>query len=104
MEKIKRYKCSICDFEWQNKGKEYKKCPDCDSEEIFIVTTPKKTTENTPNTEIGSRRSYGGGGRGAGPPRVCKCSKCGYESPKTRGVPCRNDKCPECGAPLCGAD
>jgi uncharacterized protein len=100
----KIYKCSICDFQWQNKGKKYEKCPDCGSEEIFLVEKDEIPSKAIPTTGINSRRSYGGGGRGAGPPRVCKCSKCGYEAPKTRAVPCRNDKCPECGAPLCGAD
>ena len=100
----KRYKCSVCDFQWQNEGKEYEKCPDCGSEEIFIVKTTETTIEPTPQVETGSQRSLGRGGRGGRPPRVCKCSNCGYESPKTRGVPCRNDKCPECDEPLCGAD
>ena len=50
------------------------------------------------------RRSYGGPGLEVGPPKVCKCPECGYESPKTRAVPCRNTKCPKCDTPLCGAD
>jgi len=40
---------------------------------------------------------------GIGPPRICKCPNCGYESPKTRAVPCKNTICPECETPLCGA-
>lgn len=94
--------CSICDFQWKT-PKEYDKCPDCGSEEIFQIESPETITQNKTET-LSIRRSYGGNGQGAGPPRVCKCQKCGYESPKTRGVPCRNDKCPECGAPLCGAE
>ena len=31
-------------------------------------------------------------------------SKCGYESPKTRAVPCRNTICPKCETPLCGVE
>ncbi|MGF7118477.1 hypothetical protein [Methanobacterium oryzae] len=52
---------------------------------------------------MGQRR-YVGNGIGAGPPRVCKCIQCGYESPKTQGNPCRNTICPECGGQFCGAD
>lgn len=100
----KSYKCSVCDFQWQNIRKEYKTCPDCGSEEIFLVETSKKAANRIQEGEIGIRSTYGRGGRGAGPPRVCKCPKCGYEISKTPSVPCRNNKCPECGTPLCGAD
>jgi uncharacterized protein len=99
----KRYKCNICGFEWLSPEKEYEKCPDCQSKDIIIVLE-----DDTPPTKTGpsllQRRSFGGRGMGAGPPRVCKCPNCGYEAPKTQAVPCRNTKCPECETPLCGAD
>jgi predicted Zn-ribbon and HTH transcriptional regulator len=75
------------------------KCPDCGSEDIFTI---ELTDKLPPKVEDNIQGSIEGHGRGAGPPRICKCSQCGYETPKVRGVPCRNDKCPECGAPLCG--
>ena len=40
------------------------------------------------------------GGLGAGPEGICKCPKCGYEEPKTRGVPCMSKKCPKCQTPM----
>ena len=95
----KKYKCGVCDFQWRNPGKKYDKCPDCGSEEIFTIESTEKLT---PKVEDNIQGSIEGHGRGAGPPRICKCSQCGYETPKIRGVPCRNDKCPECGASLCG--
>ena len=99
----KRYKCNICGFEWLSPEKEYEKCPDCQSKDIIIVLE-----DDTPPTKTGpsllQRRSFGGRGMGAGPPRVCKCHQCGYEAPKTPGLPCRNTKCPKCETPLCGAD
>jgi predicted DNA-binding protein (UPF0251 family) len=99
----KRYKCNICGFEWLSPEKEYEKCPDCQSKDIIIVleddTQPTKT-----GPSLLQRRSFGGRGMGAGPPRVCKCHQCGYEAPKTPGLPCRNTKCPKCETPLCGAD
>jgi uncharacterized protein len=100
-EKIK-YKCNICGFEWSSPEKEYDKCLDCQSEDIKM--TKEEITSPQEIDSIVQRRSYGGRGLGAGPPKVCKCPECGYESPKTRAVPCRNTKCPECETPLCGSD
>jgi len=97
----KRYKCNICGFEWINPKKEYHKCPDCKSDDIGI----KVEDEGLSNEDsLLQRRSFGGRGMGVGPPRVCKCPNCGYESPKTQAVPCKNTICPECETPLCGAN
>jgi len=30
----------------------------------------------------------------------CICVKCGYKKPHKSGVPCRDEKCPECGVRL----
>jgi len=98
-----RYKCNLCGFEWRNPEKKYYKCPDCESNDINIIIEKEKPSTETEFPLI-QRRSYGGRGVGAGPPRVCKCPECGYESPKTRGVPCRNTLCPKCETPLFGAD
>lgn len=95
----KRYKCRKCGFEWHSPQKEYKKCPDCESEDIYAIDYEEEVQKT-----MGQQGSGRGRGMGTGPPRVCKCHQCGYETPKTQGVPCRNDKCPECGTPLCGAD
>lgn len=96
-----KYKCKTCLFEWSSPEKEYEKCPECDSEDIYKIDIEE--VQRTIRQSGMGRRGFGGG-RGAGQPRVCKCTQCGHESPKTPGVPCRNFKCPECGAPLCGAD
>ncbi len=98
----KRYKCNICDFEWISPEKKYEKCPDCQSKDITIILENEESEGKDPS--LLQRRSYGGPGIRAGPPRVCKCPECGYESPKTRAVPCRNTKCPKCETPLCGSD
>lgn len=101
------YKCKDCGFEWKS-PKKYEKCPDCESEDIYTIATGDiqrpGTQTQTGQQGMGRRRGYGGGGMGTGPPRACKCPICGYETEKTPGVPCRNSKCPECGAQLCGAD
>ncbi len=39
-------------------------------------------------------------GQGAGPDGFCVCSACGYRKPHERGVPCAQEKCPKCGAPM----
>ncbi len=41
-----------------------------------------------------------GGGMGMGAGGYCVCVKCGYRDPKKQGVPCREERCPECGAVL----
>ncbi len=57
---------------------------------------------------LGAGRGLGrGGGRGrmggplaAGPGGSCVCSKCGQEAPHQVGVPCMQQKCPQCGSPM----
>jgi uncharacterized protein len=100
----KRYKCKKCGFEWLSPEKEYEKCPDCKSEDIYTVETEEELQKPLGQPGLGRGGGRGGRGMGAGPPRVCKCPNCGYEAPKTQGIPCRNTKCPECETPLCGAD
>lgn len=97
----KRYRCNICGFEWFSPEKEYEKCPDCQSKEIALVL---EDDEIARTKSLLGRRSYGGHGLGSGPPKVCRCPECGYESPKIRTIPCSNKKCPKCETPLCGAD
>jgi len=98
---IKRYRCNQCGFEWQNPKKSYKNCPECQSEDI---TTTDLTEENQTIFPKPGNIRRGNGNMGGGPPRACKCHQCGYETTKTPGVPCRNQKCPECGTLLCGCD
>ena len=52
---------------------------------------------------------FGGKGKGMGKGRGsglkggignCVCVKCGYSTPKKAGVPCMQEKCPQCGAVL----
>lgn len=96
----KSYKCKTCGLEWRSPGKKYEYCPDCQSGDINIINSETELENPTIIQGTGIRVRSGMGS----PPRVCKCNQCGYESPKTPGVPCRNDKCPECGGVLCGAD
>ncbi|MCD6331624.1 MAG: hypothetical protein J7L80_05430 [Thermoplasmata archaeon] len=50
---------------------------------------------------MGAGRGRGAGGRGgAGPPKECVCLNCGYRMPHQPGIPCRQMKCPRCGAPM----
>ncbi len=98
----KKYKCDVCGFEWSNPKKEYNKCPECSSENIEVTANDELSRET--DEELLERRSFGGEGLGFGPPKACKCPNCGYESPKTRAVPCKNTICPKCQTPLCGAN
>ncbi|GAB4309087.1 MAG: DUF134 domain-containing protein [Methanobacteriaceae archaeon] len=99
-----RYKCKKCGFEWYSPEKKYDECPDCKSEDIYTISVEEEFQKPVGQPGIGRRRGFGGEGIGAGPPRACKCPKCGYETEKTPGFPCRNIKCPKCGIPLCGSD
>ncbi|OQX86334.1 MAG: ferredoxin [Candidatus Latescibacteria bacterium 4484_7] len=40
-----------------------------------------------------SRGGMGSGGN-------CICPRCGYKQPHRPGVPCREEKCPKCGAKM----
>jgi predicted amidophosphoribosyltransferase len=35
-----------------------------------------------------------------GPGGSCICPKCGREIPHGRGIPCQEERCPECGAKM----
>jgi predicted Fe-Mo cluster-binding NifX family protein len=53
----------------------------------------------------GAERSMGrGGGRstaaGAGPGGNCVCPQCGATAPHTKGIPCAQIKCAQCGQPM----
>ncbi|UTB32653.1 MAG: hypothetical protein NKF70_14415 [Methanobacterium sp. ERen5] len=97
----KKYMCNQCGFKWQNPKKNYESCPECQSKDI---TTTNLDKENLTTFSKPGNVGRGRGNMGGGPPRACKCHKCGYETTKTPGVPCRNQACPECGTPLCGSD
>jgi predicted DNA-binding protein (UPF0251 family) len=99
----KIYKCNICSFEWSSPKKDYDKCLECQSEDIKVTFEEEGVLMETEPSLL-ERRSFGGPGMGVGPPRICKCPNCGYESPKTRAVPCKNTKCPKCETPLCGSN
>jgi len=43
-------------------------------------------------------RNMQGGGMGSG--GNCICPKCGYKKPHAAGIPCREERCPECGAKM----
>jgi len=38
--------------------------------------------------------------KGMGPSGFCLCPKCGFKKPHQPGVPCREEKCPNCGSAL----
>jgi hypothetical protein len=62
-------------------------------------------TENN-NSNFPPRRGMGRGqnrrpgGFGLGPSGECVCPQCGKRIPHRLGVPCYQEKCPECGATM----
>jgi hypothetical protein len=45
-------------------------------------------------------KEYGFEGFGQGLSGKCICVKCGYSSAKKRAIPCKEEKCPNCGTIL----
>ncbi|HOW55279.1 MAG TPA: hypothetical protein PLR60_11575 [Syntrophorhabdaceae bacterium] len=43
------------------------------------------------------------GGRGLGAGGECLCPKCGARAPHTRGTPCFEQHCPQCGSTMARA-
>lgn len=48
----------------------------------------------------GRRHRLGGGRGGLGAGGDCVCLRCGSRSPHLQGMPCLEQRCPECGAAL----
>ena len=53
----------------------------------------------------GAGRGPGGGrgrmgGKGLGPGGECVCPKCGTRAPHQQGIPCYQQLCPQCNAPM----
>ena len=57
----KRYKCKKCGFEWHSPQKEYEKCPDCKSDDIYISNSEEEMNRPMQQQSIG-RRGRGSGG------------------------------------------
>ena len=43
------------------------------------------------------------GGSGLGPSGECVCPKCAVRIPHQTGIPCYEQRCPKCGAPMARA-
>jgi hypothetical protein len=46
------------------------------------------------------RRGLGGGPKAAGPGGNCVCPNCGKKITHKAGVPCYEEKCPDCGTQM----
>ncbi|MDI6846426.1 MAG: DUF134 domain-containing protein [Candidatus Saccharicenans sp.] len=55
------------------------------------------------NHSSSGRPGYGRGRGhqvGLGPEGICFCPKCGFRKPHVAGLPCREERCPQCGSVL----
>jgi len=48
----------------------------------------------------GQRQGRMGGPAAAGPGGDCVCPNCGHRKPHTVGIPCTQEKCPQCGTQM----
>ncbi|MDY6965258.1 MAG: hypothetical protein SVM80_04720 [Halobacteriota archaeon] len=67
----------------------------------------EKEVIKTPRRNVGGGRGMGSGrgrgrmgGTGSGPGGECKCPSCGHTIPHQAGMPCYQQKCPECGSQM----
>ena len=99
----KRYNSITCGFEWHSSEKDYEMSVDCESGEISMQRVDEEIQKQPVEQEF-CLQGQGNGGIKVGHPKVCKCTNCGYETEKPPVFPCRNIKCPECGANMCRAE
>ena len=72
-----------------------------DSSGVETVVEPEEV--DVPDEKaLGDGQGVGGPRQGVGGAGKCECPKCGKTVKHERGIPCTEQKCPECGAPMTG--
>ncbi len=87
------YKCDKCHQTFNLRPEDKKSCPSCFSDQIIYIN------ENMPASKKillqRGQTKYSKGNK-----VHCICIHCGYKQPHKRGIPCREEKCPNCNKPL----
>lgn len=104
--------CKNCREVWLMQKEPYLACPDCGGnlmdisriEGHFPCRWRRKLFWRLENDDGGEamrwRHRNRNGFGGMGPDGYCICPKCSFRKPHTMGVPCREERCPECGSPM----
>lgn len=86
------YKCNDCYHLFDaERGHYIKHCNECGSDNIYSIA---HELEN--ESKMQQEQQQGGMGAGG----MCICLKCGAQKPHEDGVPCRDERCPNCGKPM----
>ena len=61
------------------------------------IMTDKKNLSSSGRPGYGRGRGHQAG---LGPEGICFCPKCGFRKPHVAGLPCQEERCPQCGSVL----
>lgn len=100
MSDMRKFHCDNCGTTWEVpfSGGRPHECPSCQSTKIHRAVGQGSQARR----DQGGRRGggMGMGGRGGGATGFCICPKCGYRKAHGRGIPCQEERCPDCGGKL----
>jgi uncharacterized protein len=95
---IQWYKCNKCLFTFHNGTLAYRdsNCPLCGDKKAILINDKDKRRNDMPGKGMNQQSGTGK----LGPGGNCVCVKCGKMVTHKKGVPCSEEKCPDCGASM----